>query len=189
MAYDMALIRGELRSVKGSTVYPGVCTEWNPSLRIPPRDQEGHFYILSGCGGPSDRLKVLAPTAGPTPAARSADFIAGLCKDVDAEMIVIHVRSKGTKLSEEDEREALRIFEDAAKKAGVEAKTKLVQGEIVQSILRAAEEESADLIVMGATTEPELKKWIKGNVLIDIMERSTVPVTIIPSALRPDLYR
>ena len=134
-------------------------------------------------------MKVLAPTAGPTPASRSADFIAGLCKDVDAEMIVIHVRSKGSKLDEKEEKEAFRLFVEAADQTGVQVETKLVEGEVVQSILDAADEEEVDLIVMGATAEPELKKWIKGNVLIEVMERSTVPVTIIPSALRPDLYR
>lgn len=134
-------------------------------------------------------MRVLAPTAGPTPASRSADFIAGLCKDVDAEMIVIHVRSKGSKLDEKEEKEAFRIFEEAAEKADVKVSSKLVEGEVVQSILDAAESEEVDLIVMGATGEPELKKWIKGNVLIEVMERSTVPVTIIPSALRPDLYK
>jgi len=133
-------------------------------------------------------LRVLAPTAGPTPASRSADFIAGLCKDVAAEMIVIHVRSKGSKLDEKEEKEAFRIFEEAAEKAGVEVETKLVEGDVVPSILEAADDEDVDLIVMGATAEPELKKWIKGNVLIEVMERATVPVTIIPSALRPDLY-
>ncbi len=133
-------------------------------------------------------MKVLAPTAGPTPAARSADFIAGLCKDIDAEMIVIHVRSKGSKLSEGEEKEAFRIFQDAANRTGVKVKTRLVEGEVVESILGAADSEQADLIVMGATAEPELKKWIKGNVLIEVMERATIPVTIIPWALRPDLY-
>ena len=104
-------------------------------------------------------------------------------------MIVIHVRSKGSKLDEKEEKEAFRLFMEAADEAGVQVETKLVEGEVVQSILDAAEEEEVDLIVMGATAEPELKKWIKGNVLIEVMERSTVPVTIIPSALRPDLYR
>jgi nucleotide-binding universal stress UspA family protein len=103
-------------------------------------------------------------------------------------MIVIHVRSKGSKLGEKEEKEAFRIFEEAAEKAGVEVETKLVEGDVVQSILEAADDEEVDLIVMGATAEPELKKWIKGNVLIEVMERATVPVTIIPSALRPDLY-
>ncbi len=134
-------------------------------------------------------MKVLAPTAGPTPAARSADFIAALCKDIDAEMIVIHVRSKGTKLTEKEEKEAFRIFEEAAKKSGVKVKTRLVEGEVVQSILDAAEKNSIDLIIMGATAEPTLRKWIKGNVILEVMERSSVPVTVIPSALRPDLYR
>ena len=134
-------------------------------------------------------MKVLAPTAGPTPASRSADFIAGLCKDIDAEMVVIHVRSKGTRLSETEEKEALRIFQEAAKTADVKVQTRLVEGDVVDSILDAADADSVDLIVMGATAEPELKKWIKGNALIEVMERSSVPVTIIPWALRPDLYR
>jgi nucleotide-binding universal stress UspA family protein len=134
-------------------------------------------------------MKVVAPTAGPTPASRSADFIAGLCRDIDAQMIVIHVRAKGSKLTEKEEKEAFSIFQEAAQKTGVKVRTRLVEGEIVKSILDSAERESADLIVMGATAEPELKKWIKGNVLLEVMERSTVPVTIIPSALRPDLYR
>lgn len=134
-------------------------------------------------------MKVLVPTAGPTPASRSADFIAGLCKDIDAEMVVIHVRSKDTKLTEKEEREALRIFENAAKQAEVKVRTRLVEGDVVRSILDAADKDSVDLIVMGATAEPTLKKWIKGNVLVEVMERATRPVTVIPSALRPDLYR
>ena len=133
-------------------------------------------------------MRVLAPTAGPKPAERTANFIAALCKDIEADLIVIHVRSKGSKLSEEEERKALEIFEQAARRAGVSVETKLVEGDVVQSILEAAEREKADLIVMGATTEPTLKKWIKGNVIIEVMERATVPVTVIPSALRPDLY-
>ncbi len=133
-------------------------------------------------------MKVLAPTAGPEPASRSADFIAGLCKDIDAEMVVIHVRSNRSELSEEEEKKALKIFENAARDADVRIKTKLVEGDVVDSILNYADEENVDLIVMGATAEPTLKKWIKGNVLIQVMERATIPVTIIPSALRPDLY-
>ena len=133
-------------------------------------------------------MRVLAPTAGPKPAERSANFIVALCKDIDADLIVIHVRSKDSKLSEDEERKALEIFEQAAKRAGVAVETKLVEGDVVQSILEASDREKADLIVMGATTEPTLKKWIKGNVIIEVMERSTIPVTVIPSALRPDLY-
>jgi len=103
-------------------------------------------------------------------------------------MVVIHVRNRKSQLSEEEENKALRIFEDAASEADVGVQTHLVEGDVVESILNFAEEEKVDLIVMGATAEPTLKKWIKGNVLIEVMERATVPVTIIPSALRPDLY-
>ena len=118
----------------------------------------------------------------------TAYVLKGLPEDSQLYMDQGMPRSKGSQLSKEEEEEALRIFNEAGTKTGVKVKSKLVVGEVVESILGAADAENADLIVMGATGERELKKWIKGNVLIEVMERATVPVTIIPSALRPDLY-
>jgi len=53
-------------------------------------------------------------------------------------------------------------------------------GDSVPSILRAAEEKKAELIVMGATGQTGLASTIFGSVCLKVMEKATCPVMAIP---------
>ena len=62
---------------------------------------------------------------------------------------------------------------------GVSATGNVLSGRAVDRILGFAEQQQADLIVVGASTRPALAARLLGSVPITLMQRSTRPVTIV----------
>jgi nucleotide-binding universal stress UspA family protein len=118
-------------------------------------------------------MKLLIPTAGPVPAKEKAEYVSKLACSLDAELLILHI------VQNDDETpglEAFKIFEKQCKKDDIDFKTKIEHGEIVHTISKVAEKEEVDLIVMGASAGNIVGKWL----VADIMERSKVPIVIIP---------
>jgi nucleotide-binding universal stress UspA family protein len=118
-------------------------------------------------------MRLLVPTAGPIPAREKAEYVSKLACSLEAELIVLHIAKN------DDEtlgQEAFKIFENQCNKENIQLKTIIEHGEIVPTISKIAESENADLIVMGASEEKIVAKWLAA----DIMERSKVPIVIIP---------
>lgn len=63
----------------------------------------------------------------------------------------------------------------------VELRHMLEEGAVVKNILRAAEKEEADLIVMGTTGARGLKQIFLGSVAGEILENATCPVLAVPA--------
>ena len=59
----------------------------------------------------------------------------------------------------------------------------LKKGDIISSIIESAEEESVNLIIMGATPDKAAEEWISTGV----MEKAKIPVVVIPYEFRKDL--
>lgn len=118
-------------------------------------------------------MKILIPTAGPEPAREKAEYVAKLASSLEAEMIVLHIVQNN---NEKPGKEAFKIFENQCNKSKIKLKTVIKDGEIVPAISKVADEESADLIVMGASEGRVVEKWLAA----DILERTKVPVVIIP---------
>jgi nucleotide-binding universal stress UspA family protein len=68
----------------------------------------------------------------------------------------------------------------AAAQAPRDADIEVVFGETVEAILLAAEDEKADLIVVGATDKSFLQRLLGGSVPQDLAKRSPRPVLIVP---------
>jgi nucleotide-binding universal stress UspA family protein len=118
-------------------------------------------------------MKLLIPTAGPVPAKEKAEYVSKLACSLDAELLILHI------VQNDDETpglEAFKIFENQCNKDNIKLKTIIEHGEIVPAISKVAEKEEADLIVMGASTGSIVGKWLAA----DIMERSKIPIVIIP---------
>lgn len=121
--------------------------------------------------------RILVPTAGPVPARQNADYIMYLAQKLQAEVIVIHIRDFHEDRSPGEE--ALRIFEEAAKKYGVPCKTELLIGKVVDNIIDIAEKERVHLIVMGGSQDRIVANWI----VTDVLAKTRIPVVIIPFGL------
>jgi nucleotide-binding universal stress UspA family protein len=118
-------------------------------------------------------MKLLVPTAGPLPAEEKADYVMNIAKMLEAEVIAINISDN--KDSPEGQ-EALDIYTKEAEKFGVKITTRLKSGDVISVISKAAESENVDLIVMGASEGRLVAKWVA----VDIMEKSKVPIVIIP---------
>ncbi len=118
-------------------------------------------------------MKILVPTAGPGPAAENANYILEIAQKLKSEIVVLHILD----LAESNEgQEALKIFQDLGEEMGVHVKTILKEGNVVPTIADCADEENANLIIMGASKGRIVAEWI----VTDVLEKSNVPIVIIP---------
>lgn len=119
-------------------------------------------------------MRILAPSSGQEAAAEIANYVINIAKRLDATLIALHILSDGE--SEEDGRNCCDVLYKAAKDSGVNVETQIAQGDVVQSIIDAAERQRADLVVMGASNGKVVKRWLSA----DVMHRSETPVLVVP---------
>jgi len=123
-------------------------------------------------------MKILVPTAGPVPAREKADYIVNIAKGLGADLTVLHILKEGEQ--GEKVEEAFDLFAQAGQKAEVNVAKLSGKGDVVSSIIDWAEEESADLIIMGASPGKVVAEWISA----DVMTKTKIPVVVIPHELR-----
>ncbi len=102
-----------------------------------------------------------------------------------ARIIVLHVM-EDTLVSREGYLEILnhRLHELAPPCPGVSLVVRLAEGHAVEEILRAAEDSSCDLIVMGSHGRTGLYDRLMGGVAEAVLRRSSRPVLVVKSPPR-----
>lgn len=65
--------------------------------------------------------------------------------------------------------------------AGVSATARHVSGKPAEAILAVAEEVGARMIVVGSTSQSALAAALLGSVVLHLVQRSPVPVLVVPS--------
>jgi nucleotide-binding universal stress UspA family protein len=123
-------------------------------------------------------MKILVPTAGPLPAKQNARYIVNVAKRLGAGIIALHILKEGERMEKGEE--ALSIFSKAGQNAEVNVVKKIKKGDMVSSIIDTAEEESADLVIMGASQGKVVAEWVSA----DVMGKTTIPVLVIPHAFQ-----
>ncbi len=66
-----------------------------------------------------------------------------------------------------------------AEKSGVSFETRLVRGQVAQTILKAATDRDCDQIILGSKGRSALRDLLIGSVAQRVIAMSTIPVTII----------
>lgn len=125
-------------------------------------------------------MKILVTAAGPKPAKDKVGYITNIAKRLGAEIVALHIL-KGD--DQTQAQETLNIFAEAGKQANINVAKILKKGDIISSIIESAEEESVNLIIMGATPEKAAEEWVSTGV----MEKAKIPVVVIPYEFRKDL--
>jgi nucleotide-binding universal stress UspA family protein len=69
--------------------------------------------------------------------------------------------------------------------AAVEAETTVVSGRPVPAILDFAEQQGADLIVVGSSSRPAVAERLLGSVPLDLLKRSSRPVLVVTHPHHP----
>jgi len=75
--------------------------------------------------------------------------------------------------------EAIRYIEEKAKVAGVDVRKWIMEGQPAKEILKLAEGESVDLIVMGTLGKSGIEKFLLGSVADKVIRGSKIPVLVV----------
>ncbi len=148
--------------------------------------------------------EVLVPLDGSHHSEKSLEYGAKIANESDAKIILMHVYSIPQILREpsyyppsdqavlasaqmasliEGIRDAGKKILDKAKrqidKLGIEAEEVLVEGHVVEEILRVAQEKKPDLIVLGAQGHSRIKEIFLGSTTENIVRHAPCPVLVI----------
>ena len=70
-------------------------------------------------------------------------------------------------------------IKEIAESVGMSVKVRIEEGEIVDTIVQVAEEEKSDLIIMGAGSQNNFKKFFLGNLLDEVTHQAPCPVLVV----------
>jgi nucleotide-binding universal stress UspA family protein len=138
--------------------------------------------------------KILVPTDFSSNANKALDFAVQIAKQAKSEIILVHVCNlldttfkDHLALKREHNKEILakagkslailkNTIEDAEK---VTVNSKIYNGSVSETILKAAEENRADFIIIGTRGETELAERIFGSTAGDILGKTNVPLMVV----------
>ncbi|MFI5494140.1 universal stress protein [Actinoplanes sp. NPDC051859] len=116
-----------------------------------------------------------------------ADAAAGLAKQTGGTVAVVAVDEVELErltsvpravFAERAERAATAAVDRLAA-AGIEAARTVLAGRALDRILAFADEQEADLIVVGSSTRPKVAERLLGSVPLDLIKRSPRPVVVV----------
>jgi nucleotide-binding universal stress UspA family protein len=103
----------------------------------------------------------------------------------EAEMSTLKEMVKETEFQEELDKQSERIlsyFKEELKKDGLFKITTVIRaGNVHEEILKVAEKEQVDLMILGCTGKAGLDRMLTGSVTKDVERRATVPVIVAKS--------
>ncbi len=132
------------------------------------------------------KRKLLVATAGTTPAMNKCQTITELAKDLDADIIVAYIVPRASIVTQREGERAASIFNAAARRAGVDVKLVIQEGEVVSTIDRLIREEGCGAVVIGAPRNQVVLAWKRANVEDRLRGRLDVPVIVVPPSLEVD---
>ncbi len=135
--------------------------------------------------------KIMVAVDGSDSGYRAADFAVGLAARLRSKLVILYVIGASTAESdynipadmveafEDLGREVLSKCEARARKSGAKSKSLLVSGDPVRQILKNAEKERVNCIVMGKRGLGRLEKLLMGSVSGKVSNLSEVPVILV----------
>lgn len=140
--------------------------------------------------------KILVAIDGSEMSLKAADYGIEFAKKYNSKLLVlhvIHVHAAGLmyttesafkqfiEKSKKESEEWFRDIREESKKQGVEITTETVEEmySIPGAIIKRAEEESADVIIVGSTGKSGFKQLFLGSVATDVVRYSKYPVFVI----------
>ncbi len=131
--------------------------------------------------------KIIVPLDGSATAEAILPFVEEIAKHTGAEIVLVTaVQQVGVwdaaltlqVLDREDASAVQYLTEQAGKVAGKQ-RSRVLRGDPAEAILRAAGEESADLIAISTHGRSGLARWLFGSTATKLLEAATVPVLFV----------
>jgi nucleotide-binding universal stress UspA family protein len=138
------------------------------------------------------RTRVVVATDGSNAAHRAIRWCADFAENADLDVVVVHVISNvGEWLMsvaqidfqqiERERRELLKgPWTAPLRDAGVSFRTQLLVGDPIDAVLSAADEQDADLVVIGKTGHDRIGSSLLGGTAMKLAHRTKRPLLLIP---------
>lgn len=133
--------------------------------------------------------RILVAVSSPQASERMVAPVADLARRLGAEVLVVNVTrptSTGTGEREGDSGEqAVRLLGDKIRNRGVSVQTLLMfSDDVVQAILGTAAEREVSMIVLGLTGKSVFARMLAGNVPVELIRETRIPVMLLPPNFR-----
>ncbi len=129
--------------------------------------------------------RILLAVSSNYAAQKVVDCIVDLSKRLAAEILVVHVsRPSGGQMREQEQAEgesAIRYLREKLVTRGVAVQDLLLfSDDIARAILNTAVEREASMIVLGLTGKNVFARLLAGNVPVELIKNTKIPVLILP---------
>lgn len=129
--------------------------------------------------------RIIVAVSSPWAAQRLVEPVADLAKRLDAEVLVVHVsRPSGGQLREQEQADgeaAVRLLSEKLQEKGAAVQTLLMfSDDIARAILNTAAEREISLIVLGMTGKNIFARLLAGNVPVELIKNTKIPVLLLP---------
>jgi nucleotide-binding universal stress UspA family protein len=129
--------------------------------------------------------RILIAISSPYAAQRVVDSVGDLAKRLSAEVLVVHVsRPSGGQMREQEQAEgeqAIRFMREELHAKGLQVQDLLMfSDDIARAILNTALEREATMIVLGLTGKNVFARLLAGNVPVELLKNTKIPVLILP---------
>jgi nucleotide-binding universal stress UspA family protein len=129
--------------------------------------------------------RILIAVSSPWAAERAVGVVADLASRLSAEVLAVHVsRPSGGQMREQEQADgeaAVRQLSQQLAERGVAVQTLLMfSDDIARAILNTATEREVSFIVLGLTGKNVFARLLAGNVPVELIKNTKIPVLLIP---------
>lgn len=129
--------------------------------------------------------RILVAVSSPWAAQKVADSVADVAKRLSAEVLVVHVsRPSGGQMREQEQADgeaAIRLLRGHLQERGIPVQDLLMfSDDIARAVLNIATERDVTMIVLGLTGKNVFARLLAGNVPVELIKNTKVPVLILP---------
>ena len=129
--------------------------------------------------------RILVAVSSPYAAEKVVETVGDLAKRLAAEVLVVHVsRPSGGQMREQEQadgEQAIRFLRERLQDRGLVVQDLLMfSDDIARAILNTALEREATLIVLGLTGKNVFARLLAGNVPVELIKNTKIPVLILP---------
>lgn len=129
--------------------------------------------------------RILVAISSPWAAQRVAEPVTDLARRIGAEVLIVHVsRPSGGQMRDQEQAEgeaAINGLRQQLQDKSVAVQTLLLfSDDIARAIISTADERDASLIVLGLTGKNVFARLLAGNVPVELIKNTKIPVLLLP---------
>ena len=129
--------------------------------------------------------RILVAVSSPWAAEKLVDPLSDMAGRLKAEVLVVHVsRPSGGQMREQEQADgeaAIRLLRERLQSRGIVVQDLLMfSDDIARAVLNTAVEREVTMIVLGLTGKNVFARLLAGNVPVELIKNTRIPVLILP---------